>query len=91
MRSLETSAFEALNIGGQDMDELSRRVLKQFAEFGQKSLDLHTLLEAAGNDPTERDRTVEAIERLARSGFLEGLGSDFYALTDKGRGALKTP
>ena len=73
------------------MDDLSRRILKQFAELGQDSLDLHALLEAAGNDPAERDRAVEAIERLARSGFLEELGSDFYALTGKGREAINTP
>jgi hypothetical protein len=73
------------------MDDLSRRILKQFAEFREKSLDLHALLEAAGKDPTERERAVAGIERLARSGFLEELGSDFYALTDKGRGALDTP
>jgi len=73
------------------MDDLSRRILTQFAELGQDSLDLHALLEAAGNDPAERDRAVEAIERLARSGFLEELGSDFYALTSKGRGAINTP
>jgi len=73
------------------MDELSRRILKQFLELGQKSLDLHALLEAAGNDRAERDQAVEAIERLARAGYLEELGSDFYALTDKGRNAINTP
>jgi hypothetical protein len=73
------------------MDDLSRRILKQFSELGQNTLDLHALLEAAGNDPAERDRAVEAIERLAGIGFLEALGSDFYALTEKGRGAITTP
>jgi len=73
------------------MDDLSRRILNQFAELGHKSLDLHSLLEAAGNDRTERDRAVEAVERLARSGFLEELGSDFYTLTEKGRKAIDAP
>ena len=73
------------------MDDLSRRILNQFGELGHKSLDLHALLEAAGNDRSERDRAVEAIERLARGGFLEELGSDFYALTEKGRLAINTP
>jgi hypothetical protein len=72
------------------MDDLSIRILKEFAELGQKSLDLHALLEAAGNDPAQRDRAVEAIERLARGGFLDELGSDFYALTDKGRRTITT-
>jgi hypothetical protein len=71
------------------MDDLSQRILNQFQEFGEKSLDLHTLLEAAGNDPEERDRVVDAVDRLARAGLLEELGSDFYALTDKGRHAIK--
>jgi len=73
------------------MDDLSRRILKQFAELGHNSLDLHALLEAAGSDRAERDRAVEAVERLARSGFLEELGSDFYTLTEKGRRAVSTP
>jgi len=73
------------------MDDLSDRILKQFSELSQNTLDLHALLEGAGNDPAERDRAVEAIERLARIGFLEELGSDFYALTEKGRGAITTP
>ena len=71
------------------MDELSRRILNQFVELGERSLDLHALLEAAGNDPAERDRVVEAVERLARGGFLDELGSDFYAVTEKGRDAIK--
>jgi hypothetical protein len=73
------------------MDDLSTRILNQFFELGERSLDLHALLEAAGNDPAERDRVVEAVERLARAGFLDELGSDFYALTDKGRGAINKP
>lgn len=73
------------------MDDLSQRILKQFSELSQNTLDLHALLESAGNDPAERDRAVEAIERLARSGFLQELGSDFYALTEKGRAAVTTP
>jgi len=73
------------------MDDLSERILKQFSELSQNTLDLHALLEGAGNDPAERDRAVEAIERLARSGFLQELGSDFYALTEKGREAVTTP
>jgi len=72
------------------MDDLSRRILKQFTELGHKSLDLHALLEAAGNDRAERDRAVEAVERLARGGYLEELGSDFYALTEKGHAAMNT-
>jgi len=71
------------------MDDLSQRILNQFPEFGERSLDLHTLLEAAGNDPAERDRVVDAVERLAGAGLLQELGSDFYALTDKGRDAIK--
>jgi hypothetical protein len=71
------------------MDDLSQRILNQFLEFGEKSLDLHALLEAAGNDPGERDRVVDAVERLARAGLVQELGSDFYALTDKGRDAIK--
>jgi len=73
------------------LDDLARRILNQYVELDQKSLDLHALLEAAGSDPSERDRAVETIERLAHAGFLEALGSDFYALTDRGRAAINTP
>lgn len=70
------------------MDELSRRVLKLFRQFGKDSLDLHTLFEAAGNDPTERQHVLDAIEDLVGNGFLEAKGGDFYVLTEKGKEAV---
>ena len=71
------------------MDDLTRRVLMMFIELGKESLDLHTLFEAGGNDPAARQRVLDVINRLVDSGHLEGRGSDFYALTDKGRNALR--
>jgi hypothetical protein len=67
------------------MDDLGRRVLNVFTQMKNDTLDLHTLLEAGGNDPAAREQVVEVVARLSQEGFLEELGSDFYRLTDKGR------
>lgn len=67
------------------MDESMHRVLKIFSDMKSSELDLHNLLEAGGNDPAARNEVVDAVARLAREGYLEGRGSDFYALTEKGR------
>jgi hypothetical protein len=69
------------------MDELTRRVLTIFSELGDQPVDLHTLFEAGGNDPGERDRVVDVVERLVKDGLLEERGSDYYALTDLARQA----
>jgi hypothetical protein len=71
--------------GRRSMNELSGRVLMLFGQPGKESLDLHTLFEAAGNDPTERQLVLDAVEDLVRSGMLDAKSGDFYALTDKGR------
>jgi hypothetical protein len=71
------------------MDELSRQVLKHFIAMGAESLDLHTLFEAGGNDPATRQGVLDAVTRLADTGYLESQGSDFYVLTDKGRSAVR--
>ena len=65
---------------------LSLRVLQLFGELGEERLDLHVLFEAAGNDPEERLRVLDAIEELVRAGMLEACSGDFYALTEKGKG-----
>jgi DNA-binding PadR family transcriptional regulator len=70
------------------MDELMRRVLKIYEEMEAESLDLHMLFEAGGNDPATRERVLDAVAALVRNGLLEARGSDFYAITDKGRVAL---
>jgi hypothetical protein len=72
------------------MDELTRRVLALFSELGDRPVDLHTLFEAGGNDPAERDRVVDVVDRLVLDGLLEELGSDFYSLTDLGRRSQQT-
>ena len=71
------------------MDEKMQRVLNLFAQMKSESLDLHTLFEAGGNDPAAREEVIDTVARLVRQGYLEERGSDFYALTDKGRGAIK--
>ena len=58
--------------------------------MGQDRLDLHVLFEAAGNEPGKRERVLDAIEELVRAGMLEESGSDFYALTEKGRGEIRS-
>jgi hypothetical protein len=67
---------------------LSLRVLRLFGAMGEHRLDLHVLFEAAGNEPEERLRVVDAIDELVRAGMLDSCGSDFYALTEKGKGAV---
>lgn len=71
------------------MDEPTRRVLQLFIEMGTDSLDLHTLFEAGGNDPTSRERVLDIVTRLVDSGELESRGGDFYVITDKGRRAVR--
>jgi hypothetical protein len=70
------------------MKPLSLRVLRLFGEMGKDKLDLHALFEAAGNKPAERTKVLDAIEELTRAGMLEACGSDFYALTQKGKGGI---
>jgi predicted transcriptional regulator len=73
------------------MKPLSMRVLRIFREMGKDQLDLHVLFEAAGNKPAERRRVLDAIEELTRAGMLEASGSDFYTLTEKGKGVIAKP
>jgi hypothetical protein len=54
--------------------------------MGRGRLDLHVLFEAAGNEPSERRRVLDAIDELTRLGMLDACGSDFYMLTESGRG-----
>ena len=70
------------------MKPLSLRVLRLFGALGEHRLDLHVLFEAAGNEPEERLRVLDAIDELVRGGMLDSCGGDFYALTEKGKGAV---
>jgi hypothetical protein len=54
-------------------------------------LDLHVLFEAAGKEPEERLRVLDVIEELVRAGMLDACGGNFYALTEKGKGAAAQP
>jgi DNA-binding IclR family transcriptional regulator len=67
------------------MDELAQRVLDLFGQMNSETLDLHTLFEAGGNDRAARERVFDVVSQLVREGLLEERGSDFYALTTKGR------
>ena len=71
------------------VDELTKRVLRSFEHWNKDNLDLHVLFEAGGNDPDERTRVFDIVERLVKEGLLESLGNDFYALTEKGKQAAK--
>ena len=71
------------------MDEPMRRVLNLFAEMKSDTLDLHTLFEAGGNDPSARQEVIDIVGRLVRDGFIEPSGSDFYILTNAGRQASR--
>jgi hypothetical protein len=70
------------------MDELTSTVLNLFAQMNSDSLDLHTLFEAGGNDPEAREQVIDLVAKLVREGLLEERGSDFYAITSKGRAAI---
>lgn len=72
------------------MDDLTKRVLGSFELWKKDALDLHTLFEAGGNDPEDRTRVFDIVERLVKEGLLEELGNDFYSLTEKGKAALST-
>ncbi len=72
------------------MDELTKKVLRSFEHWKKESLDLHMLFEAGGNDPDERTRVFDIVERLVKEGLLEELGNDFYSLTEKGKKAAKS-
>ena len=71
-------------------DKLAQRVLELFTELNSETLDLHTLFEAGGNDREERERVFDIVSQLVRDGLLEERGSDFYAITTKGRSAAVT-
>ena len=71
------------------MDEPAQRVLGMFAELNSETLDLHTLFEAGGNDPQAREQVFDIVSRLVSDGLLEERGSDFYALTERGRTATR--
>jgi hypothetical protein len=70
------------------MNEPANRVLQLFEEMNAGTLDLHTLLEAGGNDPEARQRVVDIVSQLVRDGLLVERGSDFYSLTPKGQSAI---
>jgi DNA-binding PadR family transcriptional regulator len=70
------------------MDELAQRVLDMFGQMNSETLDLHTLLEAGGNDPKSREQVIDTVSRLVREDLLVERGSDFYALTPKGQATL---
>jgi hypothetical protein len=70
------------------MEPLSLRVLRLFGEMGKDRLDLHVLFEAAGNEPTERQGVLDAVDELTREGMLDASGGDFFALTERGKGAI---
>lgn len=72
------------------MEDLVQGVLGMFTELNSETLDLHTLFEAGGNDPAARERVFDVVALLVRGGFLEERGSDFYAITAKGRAAAET-
>jgi hypothetical protein len=73
------------------MDESMNRVLNTFSEMKSDRLDLHTLFEAGGNDPSAREKVLEVVAWLVQLGLLEPSGSDFYTLTAAGRQAINQP
>jgi hypothetical protein len=70
------------------MKPLSLRVLRLFEEMRKDRLDLHVLFEAAGNEPAKRRAVLDAVDQLTHTGMLDACGGDFYALTERGKGAI---
>ena len=70
------------------MKPLSLRILRLFGEMEKDRLDLHALFEAAGNESAERRGVLDAVDELTRAGMLDECGGDFYALTERGKGAI---
>lgn len=70
------------------MKPLSLRVLRLFDEMGKDRLDLHSLFEAAGNEPAERQNVLDVVEELTRERMLEACGGDFYLLTERGKATI---
>ncbi len=67
------------------MNEIRKRVLRSFEQWGRESLDLHTLFEAGENDPEARTAVFDTVEQLVKEGLLQEEGNDFYSLTEKGK------
>ena len=72
------------------MNEIEKRVLQSFEDWGKETLDLHTLFEAGENDPEARTAVFDAVERLVKDELLQEEGNDFYSLTEQGRKAVKS-
>jgi hypothetical protein len=70
------------------MNSLSERVLRLFGEMEKERLDLHTLFEAAGNEPSERSLVLDAVDELVALSMVKSCGSDFYELTESGKRAI---
>ena len=73
------------------MTPLALRVLRVYGEMGKDRLDLHVLFEAAGNEPAERRGVLDAVDELTHAGMLEACSSDFFVLTERGKGAIAQP
>jgi hypothetical protein len=43
---------------------------------------------AAGNEPAEPESVLDALDELTRAGMLDACGSDFYMLTERGKGTI---
>jgi predicted transcriptional regulator len=72
------------------VNEIRRRVLKSFEDWGRESLDLHTLFEAGENDPAARTEVFDVVEQLVKEGLLQEEGNDFYSLTEVGKRTVKS-
>jgi DNA-binding PadR family transcriptional regulator len=70
------------------MKPFASEVLRTFSDMQRERLDLHVMFESSGNEPAARAQVLDAVEELVREGFLRADGSDFYALTEKGRQEL---
>jgi hypothetical protein len=53
--------------------------------MGGNELELHVLMESAGNEPNGHVQALDTVEGLKQLASSNGGGGDFYALTNKGK------
>lgn len=75
------------------MDPIARRILELYDQLERDSLDLHTLFEMVGGNPTaQREAVLDRVSEMTKAGLLrEDRRSDFFIRTEDGRLAVVGP
>jgi glutaredoxin len=75
------------------MQAMARRILELFDQLERDSIDLHTLLEFVGGNPSAaREAVLDTVSEMVKQGLLrESARSDFYERTEDGRLEVVSP